>query len=183
MVQLPAVRDQDHPTEVLIAESVLPYMMGDSRKTLYLSYRVCGFTVREAAKLADCTQRSVMRWRAADPNFKAIDSHRLPEVRKKFGADFTQMEFLRNFRLLLKKDFDVIMKLVKGQILSKLEETYLSQMRKLYSPQQLEVLHRVLSGGGAPQSFSFTQLVINLAKQRQNTQEDTMEGEFRETDG
>jgi len=182
MSQLPATRDSEHPTEVLIAESILPYMLGDSKKTLYLSYRVCGFSIREALDLADVTQRSVMRWRRNDPKFKEMDTEKLPQVRKQFGADYTQMEFLRNFRLLLKKDFDIIMKLIKGLTLSKLEQTYLSQMRKLYSPQQLEVLQRVLSGGGAPASFNFTQFVINLAKQRQSGQ-DVIDAEFRETNG
>jgi len=183
--KLPVPANQDTPTEVLIAESVLPYMMGDSKKTLYLSYRVCGFSVREAIKLADITQRSVMRWRKADPNFKEMDGPKLPEIRKQLGADFTHMEFLRNVRLLLKKDFDVLMKFVQGLDLSKLEQKYLGQMRKFYTPQQLEVLKRVLSGGIAPPSITFTQLVISLAKQKQNGQipEETVEAEFRETDG
>jgi len=181
MQQLPAVRDEA-PTEVLIAESLLPYMMGDGKKTLYLSYRVCGFAPREAYKLANVTQRTVMRWRKVDPEFKALDTHKLPAVRKQLGADFTQMEFLRNFRLLLKKDFDVIMKLIQGKVLSKLDQKYLGQMRKLYSPQQLEVLQRVLSGGGAPASVTFTQFIVNLAKERQNQSRGVFDAEFRETE-
>jgi len=157
-------------------------MMGDGKKSVYLSYRACGFTIREAQRLAGVTQRTVLRWRKADPEFKAADTTKLAQIRKQLGADFTQMEFLRNFRLLLKKDFDIIWKFVAGTVLSKAEMVYLKSMRKLYTPQQLEVLKRVLSGGGAPQSFSFTQLVINLAKKKQDNSGEVYDADFEEID-
>lgn len=172
--------DQETPSEVLIAESLLPYMLGDGKKSAYLSYRVCGFAIREAQRLAGVTQRTVLRWRKADPEFKALDTHKLPAVRKQLGADFTQMEFLRNFRLLLKKDFDIIWKFAMGKVLSKAEMAYLKGMRKLYTPQQLEVLKRVLSGGGAPQSFTFTQFVVKLAQERQEQTGEVFDADFKE---
>jgi len=176
--------EKDRPVETLIAESLLPYYLDGSKKSLYLSYRVCGFGKRESQRLADVSQRTVLRWYKKDPDFKSADTDQLPAIRRRLGADFTQLEFLRNFRLLLRKDFDVINKSIGDGELTKQEEKYLLAARKLYTPQQLGVLKQILTGGGAPASFDFTTFIkeLHVHRGRSNSVQPVVEAEFQEVD-
>lgn len=183
MQTLPVTTEEKPPVEQLLAESLLPYMLGDSKKAVYLSYRATGFAVREAIRLAGVTQRTVQRWRASDPTFNDIDGDKLPEIRKKLGANFTQLEFLRNYRLVLLKDFRIIKKSLSKDELTKNEQSYLIKARSNYTPQQLEILQRLL-GEGAPESpRTFAQLVIAIHQGRQESKEDSVEAEYREVSG
>lgn len=124
-----------------IIEGINPYFPDDRGKTNYLSYRSCGFGEREAAKLAGVSQRSVQRWRAYDPRFRQIDTEGLSELRAKVSVNYLQMEFTRNFRMLLDIDRAVIMKKITGsKPLTKEDNDYLGKIRPMYTPQQLAAL-------------------------------------------
>ena len=127
-----------------IVESLLQER-GDSKKARYLGYRASGFTIREALAMVGCKQRTVEHWRREDSAFAAQEAQ-LPELRKKLGFEFANMEFLRNYRLILQKDFEVIGKSMGGELLTKQEAAYLLKARGSYSPQQLEIIKNFLSG-------------------------------------
>jgi len=128
-----------------IVESLLQER-GDSRKARYLGYRASGFTIREALAMVGCKQRTAEHWRREDSAFAAQEAQ-LPELRKKLGFEFANMEFLRNYRLILQKDFDIIGKsMEKNYTMTKHEAAYLLKARGSYSPQQLDIIKNFLSG-------------------------------------
>lgn len=147
-----------------IVESLLQER-GDSKKARYLGYRASGFTIREALAMVGCKQRTVEHWRREDSAFASQEAQ-LPELRKKLGFEFANMEFLRNYRLILQRDFEVIGKsMTKDYVLTKEEAAYLLKARGSYSPQQLEIIKNFLSGQpanlGTLGTFNFTQYILS----------------------
>lgn len=142
-----------------IVEGIIPYFPDDRGKTNYLSYRSCGFGEREAAKLSGVSQRSVQRWRAYDPRFKVLDTEGLSELRAKVSVNYLQMEFTRNFRMLLDVDRAVITKKLQAKPLTKEDIDYLGKIRPMYTPQQLSALEGTI----LPEEFHATgSLNINV---------------------
>lgn len=164
-----------------IAEGLTPY--GDNTlKNKYLSFRACGFSIRESERLANCTQRTVERWRAQDEEFRRLDTQGVSELRKSLAKEYVFSEFLRNFRLVLEKDAKVLAKSLakpklndRGEMvdpLSKEEHEYLRKIRGMYSAQQLEAVRLALmsaeerkAAGGVSAQFNFTQFVMDLRKE------------------
>lgn len=128
-----------HDPEAIV-EGIIPYFPDDRGKTLYLSYRSCGFAEREACRLATVSQRSVQRWRHDDPEFRRLDTEGLTELRARVGSQYLTMEFTRNFRMLLDVDQKIIKKRLFGESMSKEDHDYLARIRPLYTPQQLQSL-------------------------------------------
>lgn len=150
----------------IILES-LPYH-GDSKKARYLAYRACGFAYREACQLTPVHEKSVFRWRAEDPVFKAFEE-RIPLIRKDIGSEYIMVDFLRNYKAILEKDFKIIMKAVNGTEMSPQEHQYLMKARSHYTPTQLETLQVLMGKAKRPDkmggsSFNFTQFVLTLAR-------------------
>ncbi len=147
---------------VSIAQSLLPYNW-DSNKARYLAYRSCGFTNREAQRLVGITAPSVAEWRRFDPEFSRIEDN-LHEIRDKLSEKFIHLEFIRNFILVLRKDYTVVDKsLHQPELMSKFDQDYLMKMRPQYSPQQLEVL-KVLTSEEGRREFNFSKFVAEMAK-------------------
>jgi len=153
----------DPGDEQAIAESAMPVFYEDSRKAKYLSYRACGFTIRESKELVGVTERTIRNWRHADPEFERWDREAIGELREKLGNRFLEIEFRRNYRLILQKDFDVLSRSVEGEELTYQENQYLLRARSHYTPQQLETLENILSGrhDGGPE-FNWTEFVLSL---------------------
>ena len=132
-----------------IVEGIIPYFPDDRGKTNYLSYRSCGFAEREACKLANVSQRSVQRWRHDDPVFHRLDTEGLSELRAKVSTHYLQMEFTRNFRMLLDVDRAVIYrKLTARNPLSKEDNDYLAKIRPMYTPAALSSLEIAIAPEG-----------------------------------
>jgi hypothetical protein len=147
-------------TEKLVI-SMLPFKT-DNSKARYIGYRASGFTPREARQLVGVSPRSVRRWRQEDPDFVKAENN-LVDLRKSLGVEYAHLEFLRNYRLILQKDFDVITKSLnpgKAGSMSKEDNQYLLKARGHYTPQQLEILQQLIGaaekGGDV---FNFTQFV------------------------
>ena len=170
-----------------IAESLVPYYPEDSRKTKYLSFRACGFAVREAIELCGISQRTVMRWRADDSTFKELDGKGLGELRASLSNKYLELEFVRNYRLILLKDFAVIHKAVTGKddkgnetVMSEREHQYLLKARAHYTPQQLQILDKVMSGEDGGAEFDFTKFILSLSRTADGVkQELRIEGQAR----
>ena len=84
---------------------------------------------------------------------------RIPELRKELSQSYTEMDFYRNFRMLLEKDHRVLRKALEmefvedeetGELvpveMTPYEQQYLLRLRSIYTPQQLQLLEAVVSG-------------------------------------
>lgn len=150
-----------------IASSIIPYESG--KKARYLSYRVCNFSIRESTQLAKVTERAVRYWRETDESFAHIDGDGLTTLRKQMANEYLDIEFTRNFRLVLQKDFEVLFKVVTegDEKLTDREHAYLAKLRNHYSPQNLAAIKQLLGGGTLEQPFDFTKLTLTIRRERE----------------
>ena len=151
-------------TEKKIAQSIVPYKRDDNRAK-YLSYRCCGFTSREALELISIAHSTLNFWRK-NSEFVEIESH-LTELRATLGIEYAQLEFLRNYRLILHKDYDVIVKSIKyPDGMSDRDFSYLLKARAQYTPQQLSIIEALGRAEASDKVFDFTQVVLKLSKEK-----------------
>jgi len=129
-------------------------MMAETRKTSYLSYRACGFGPRTACDLVPISFRTLMHWRANDPVFKDFETNRLHELQGSIAGDILKLEFFRNLKLIMKRDFRVFKKAVYNWAgLTPEEHRYLLKARANYTMGDLLALERALAPDGpAPDS-------------------------------
>ena len=145
-----------------IAQSLIPYYMDGGKKARYLSYMIAGFSIMESVKLAKIHLKSVMRWRESDAKFKELEES-TPELRQQLADHLIDIEFTRNFRLVLAKDFEILFKDATGGALTEKEQAYLLVIRKFYTPQQLMMVKQLISGDGdKSQPFDFTKTVLEI---------------------
>lgn len=147
-----------------IAQSLVPFYTDGGKKAKYLSYTVAGFSVMESIKLVPKLHlKTVQRWRDNDPNFASIEQRASTELRKQLSNELIDIEFTRNFRLFLAKDFEILFKDATGITLTDKEQSYLLVIRKFYTPQQLAVVKQLVGGvESSPEMFDFTKLVIDV---------------------
>ncbi|KKN75154.1 hypothetical protein LCGC14_0383130 [marine sediment metagenome] len=164
----------DNPTETdSLAKSFLPMLTDDgfgdttsAKRAEYLSKRICNFSVRESCQLADVSEKTVRRWRDADPDFFHLDTKGMTDLRKKFATEYVDMQFTRNFHLVLQKDFKVLYEDAIGGTLTKEENDYLGKIRAHYTPQSLAIVKQLLGGGTTETPFSYTKLVMEIKQER-----------------
>ena len=155
-----------------IAQSIIPYPRDDSRAR-YLGLRASGFTIREALKLTGNAHSTLSLWRK-NPQFVDIEN-RLPEYQKTLSKEYANLEFLRNYRLVLEKDYRVLKHSLNPQYadvdgikveipLTKQEQEYLIKMRSHYTPQQLQIIESIVSGDGDKGEFDFTKFVLEASR-------------------
>ena len=143
--------------EVSIASSIIPWDRDDER-ALYFGYRASGLSVRETLHMI---QRSKpwLSLQRHDPVFVDLEK-RIPEFRRELSKEYVEIEFFRNFRLILEKDHQIIQKslnLKKGETLSRQDQEYLIKLRSQYSPTQIQILEAIVQGGEG--GFNFAQFV------------------------
>lgn len=139
-----------------------------------MGLRSSGFTIREALGLIGKAKSTLSHWRN-DPKFLELED-RLPELRRELGLEYAALEFLRNYRLILEKDFrvakDSLTKHTKkdrdGNIveaeMSSQDFKYLLQMRSHYTPQQLQAIEQLFGKGGGSGEVNFTDFVLTLSR-------------------
>jgi len=142
--------------ETSIARTIVPYPRDDD-KALYLGYRASGFSIREALKLVDKHKSTLSVWRR-DEVFAGLE-YRIPEFRKELSKEYIEIEFFRNFRLVLEKDYRVLQASLNKEILSKADHDYLLKLRSQYTPMQLQILESVVTGSG--DGWNFAQFVAS----------------------
>lgn len=169
---LPATTDTRSDGEKL-ATSIVPWARDDARAR-YLGLRASGFTIREALKLIGYVHSALSRWRL-DPAFVDIEN-RLPEYRKELSIEYANLEFVRNYRLVLEKDFRILkhslhpdtVEVDGKQIpvaMSKNDHEYLIKMRTHYTPQQLQIIQTMVESDGKDNGgYNFTDFVIEASK-------------------
>ncbi len=151
------------PKEVSAATSLIPYRRDDDRAK-YLGYLCCGFSFEEALYVLGLT-RSWLADARQDSKFTDLEE-RIPDLRKVLSQEYTEMDFYRNFRMVLEKDHRVLrtslgMELVEdenGEMvpaeLSSFDQQYLLRLRSAYTPQQLQLLEAVAGGGNSGINFA-----------------------------
>ena len=149
------------PTEGMI-QSLIPHYIEGDRKAQYLGYLIAGFSKHESVKLTGLHPKTLERWTNGDPDFVEFVS-KIPEVRESLGNKLLDIEFTRNFKLILSKDFKVLYKDAVKVPLTLAEEEYLMTIRKFYTPQHLIYLRQLLAGGDkAEEAFDYTKAVLEI---------------------
>jgi len=177
-VQLPP----GEPKEVSAATALIPYRRSDDRAK-YLGWVCCGFSDEEALYVLGLT-RSWLAEARQDSKFTDLEE-RVPELRKDLSREYTEMDFYRNFRMVLEKDHRILrksleMELVEdeetGQMvpaeMSPYDQQYLLRLRSAYTPQQLQLLEAVVSGSDG--GFNFAQWVSKNQEIVQISRTDTI---------
>lgn len=164
------------PREVSIASSVVPYDR-DDEKSLYFGYRACGFSVRETLQLVNRSKAWLSACRH-DPKFVDLEA-RIPEFRQQLSKEYVEIDFFRNFRLVMEKDFRVLSRSLgleqrDGETVGMTREDndYLLKMRSQYTPQQLGLLEGVIKGGS--DGFNFAKWVAEHPNVLQLSQTNTV---------
>lgn len=99
--------DPDDLEEILKAK--LP-LIENPRMASYLSYRAMGFSIREAAQLANVKQGTVARWRREDEDFAAWEKRGMTFLQHDLADDLLRAEFNRCMRLDMRVDYKVLRK-------------------------------------------------------------------------
>jgi len=156
--------------EVSIASSLIPWDRDDER-ALYFGYRASGLSVRETLHMI---QRSKPWLSLQRHDLEFVDlEHRIPEFRRELSKEYVEIEFFRNFRLILEKDHQIIQKsLKKGEVLTRQEHEYLIKLRSQYSPTQIQILEAIVEGGKG--GFNFAAFVAEHPDIIQMSRTDTV---------
>jgi len=148
------------PKEVSAATALIPYRRGDERSR-YLGWLCCGFSEEEALYVLGLTT-SWLRDARLDKKFTDLES-RIPEFQKELSREYTEMDFLRNFRMVLEKDHRVLRKSLEMEVdpetgeaveMSPYDQQYLLRLRSAYTPQQLQLLEAVVAGNNGGFNFA-----------------------------
>jgi len=150
-----------------IAEALVPGVQDTTKKAAYLRERIAGFNVRESLQRAGCSMRSVNRWREEDPEFNHLDTKGLIEARRELNNQYINLEFTRNMRLALQKDFDILLKSVSGEELTSQEHQYLLKARNHYTAQQLVLIKELAGEVEKDKELDFTSLTFELRRERE----------------
>ena len=172
------------PTEIApgdaeqIAKSIVPYNRDDAR-CRYLGLRASGFGIREALRLISKAQSTLSSWRH-DEVFVDLES-RIPELRQKLALEYVNLEFLRNYRLILEKDYRVISASLSSKKdedgnlipMNKQDHEYLIKMRGHYTPQQLQIMETLFMADKSGQGFDFTNFVLSMSRTKEEVKIET----------
>lgn len=175
------------------AKSILNYMGGDAtseKKADYLAYRMSGFSFREACELTGIHQATIQRWRGtrgyggkwedkyakyADPAFIEAESAVSGPERVQLRKEIQSILFTRNYHLVLRKDYELLMKYLgyetvldtEGRKISlpldDFEKQYLLKARGFYTPQQSEIIERLMDKK-EDVAFNFSEFVMKLTR-------------------
>lgn len=166
----------DTPTEVTSAQTLIPYRRDDDRSK-YLGYLCCGFSDEEALFVLglNTTWLKVAR---QDDKFSDLEL-RIPELRKELCREYTELDFYRNFRMVLEKDHRVLRTSLGMDTdeegnpaeLTSYDQQYLLRLRSVYTPQQLQLLAAATVGADG---FNFAKWAAEHQDIIQVSRTDTM---------
>ena len=147
----------DTPKQVSIATTLLPWRKDDYRAK-YLGYLACGFSTEEALYMLGLKENWLDEQRQ-DNQFATFELS-VPEIRKELSKEYIELDFFRNFRMVLEKDYRVLKRALEAPqgVLSMQEHQYLLKLRSAYTPQQLQILEQVMKGVGE-EEFNFARYV------------------------
>lgn len=163
---MPDIAGQTEPEK--IAQAIVPYARDDARAR-YLGLRSSGFTIRETLRLMKYSHSALSVWRD-DKDFVALEE-RIPEFRKQLSNEYVGIEFTRNYRLVLEKDYRVLQQSLYPEKdgegvavpMSDQDHEYLKKMRSHYTPQSLQILEALMNEE-SKNGFDFTSFVMEASR-------------------
>lgn len=173
-LQLPS----GEPKEVSTAIALIPYRRSDDRAK-YLGWMSCGFSDEEALFVLGLNYAWLESARL-DKKFTDLEE-RVPEFRKELSREYTEMDFYRNFRMVLEKDHRILRKSLEMSIdpetgqpeeMTPYDQQYLLRLRSAYTPQQLQLLEAIVGGGDG--GFNFAEWVSKNQEIVQISRTDTL---------
>jgi len=137
----------DDPKQLSIATTLIPWRKDDNRAR-FLGYLACGFNVEESLYMLGL-KLDWLEEQRQDSEFSTLELS-VPEIRKELSREYIELDFFRNFRMVLEKDYRVLRKALEfdGGIMTNQEHQYLLKLRSAYTPQQLQILEQVMKGVG-----------------------------------
>jgi len=165
------------------ARSLIPYLLGSRSKFNYISMRYAGYTMDEVLKLGKVSKHTLDMWRASDPRFRQLEGSLAGQHRREIRRELQTLVFTRNMHLAMLKDSQVLERAVVEEYdtdgqpipISDADMNYLKEIRKYYTPQQLDVLDRV-TGKGDGEGGMVEEIVLKarrwISNARQETEED-----------
>lgn len=145
--------------EEQIARSFVPWPR-DDYKSRYLGLICSGFAPREAMKFLGIGKSAISNWRT-DPKYVEAEAH-MPEYRKALSREYAGLEYMRNFRMVMEKDKQILDKSLHPDLseegkplpMANQDHSYLLKIRQTYTVQQLQLLEALV--GGSVEGFNFT---------------------------
>ncbi len=192
--------------EESVPRSLVPWNRDDNRSR-YLGLRDSGFTIREALGLIGDAKSTLSHWRH-DPVFLKLENE-IPNRKRELALEYVGLEFVRNLRLILEKDYRVLKESLTHRFktdkdgnkiptgMDSQDFQYLLKMRPFYTPQQLQAIEQLFGrAGDTSKEVNWTDYVLTLSRTKEEIKvetrqrtpaqlsklsEDLIEGEF--TDG
>ena len=158
------------------AKSIIPLLSGDmagEKKAEYLAFRYTGFSIREAIEMVGIHWKTVYRWRQ-DSVFRDLEQASSGPSRGEIRKEVMHLLFVRNMHLKLRKDYMVLRRANKKDLasdgtvmpLEPGDREYLVKIAGYYTPQQLEIVERLLEKevGIESAAFEFGKFVLELSR-------------------
>ena len=138
------------------------FIDSDEEKRDYLSWRICGFSPKEAMHYTNIRPVELQRWFQTDEAFARVETEQLPTLRKEAVQEVLNQEQLRNSRKVQQLDADVLNQALVGGIdtLGKNSVEYLKLVRTQYNPQ----IRKMLGLEGDERMPSFEEVVIRYRR-------------------
>jgi len=182
------IEQASHTVEAV--KSIMPFLnQGETGETKanYLSYRFTGFSVRESCVLANIGQKTVTRWRDPnrkwyDPEFAEMELACTGENRHQIRKEVLTLLFTRNYHLILRKDGEVLKRALGldtiempdgkhvAKMMTKEDTAYLNKARGHYTPQQMEVIDRMIDPR-AEHEFDINDFLFRMTRRTRDTEE------------
>ena len=182
MVSMTILTSPGHSEELEAIKSTLPDFgeeYEDKAKQDFLAARYAGFTAKEAVVLANVDYDQVKEWRE-DDTFKGWEDICSTAAVREVRQEVLRLLFSRNYFLVLRKDYEILAKAnsvweedivtysetgearhtVVHPDLTEVEQDYLNTIRRQYTPQQLSVVEKLVSGD--PQDFNISQFILQI---------------------
>ncbi len=155
--------DEEAPESEAMLMARIPLLSGSVNKVHYLSWRAMGFEVRESCQLSDVTEATVRRWRKEDPDFADWEGTKLRELQKSISQDILRFDFMRNMRMAMSRDSQVLFKAACDLTsLTEREYDYLKKIRGYYTPGALIELDRATAPELTDEGAVMAQLTVKI---------------------
>ncbi len=177
--------------ELSAARALVPQFDGERDSGAmgeYLAFRLVGFSVTEALRLVNRKEKTLKNWRLHKDGFRTAELECMGNNRGKLRKELLDTMFTRNFMLTMRQDQEILFKaagLVTEEIhytdpdtgkdavvevvaqLDDDERAYWMQMRRQYTPAQLEAINKLFEGRGGDVSDIHT-LIFQMSKTEQH---------------
>jgi len=119
--------DSDTPKQVSIATTLIPWRKDDYRAR-YMGYLACGFNPEESLYMLGL-KADWLEEQRQDSDFNTFEL-KVPEIRKELSKEYIELDFFRNFRMVLEKDYRTLRKALEMDgIMTGQDHQYLLKMR------------------------------------------------------